>query len=159
LKIFKIRNFVSCGHLVKHLAGTFSTSKQRQVDNLSNLSWGWPLALGTLHSSHLPSPSLPCTFPHHDLAGRPRQWTQPPPSGFPLYQSISAYPNAPAGFIDHPPLETTPNTLPFPSSSPKPTRTASPRSPSMPTTPVYKKPPLLDGKIHTTLLSLLDIIS
>jgi hypothetical protein len=40
---------------------------------------GWPLALETLHHSQLPSPSLPRTSPHRNLAGKPRIWQPIPP--------------------------------------------------------------------------------
>jgi hypothetical protein len=127
------------------------------VDNLSSLPWDGPLTLGLLHHSHLPSPSLPVP-PLTEIWPENRGHGNRTPSGFPHYQSIPAYPNAPAGFIDHPTLDTTPSTLPFPSSSPKPAQTANPRSPSVPTAAAYKRPPFLAEKTHTIPSYLPDIL-
>jgi hypothetical protein len=73
-----------------------------QVDNLTSLPWGWPLALETLRRSHFPSPLFPFTSTRSNLAGEPRKFATTTPLRFPLYHSIPAYPDAPAGFIGSP---------------------------------------------------------
>jgi hypothetical protein len=82
-----------------------------------------------------------------------------PPQAFPHLQTATAIPDAPRNLSGTSQLKNTPNTLPFPSSSPKLDRTANPRSPSVPRAAAYKIPLQACYQTRTAPLSTLDILS
>jgi hypothetical protein len=112
-KFSKIRILVSCGHSVEHLAGKNRARLALQVDNLPSRPCGSPTwsRKPVLLPVALPSLS-PLTSSRPNLAGEPRNSPPSPLPGFPLYQSIPAYPDTPEGFIGSPKTEDTAKYLP-----------------------------------------------
>jgi hypothetical protein len=78
-KFSKKETLFSCGHSIEHLAGRIPIFLKYASGQLAKPPLGWPLAPETLHHSQLPSPSLPRTSPHQNLAGKPRIWQPIPP--------------------------------------------------------------------------------